>query len=185
MLSDSPSNSLPGTMKTIEFSEPGGPELLHTGSRPVPEVGDGQVLVKVTCAGVNGPDMMQRRGLYPPPAGASDLLGLEVSGEVVATGGSVGGWQIGDRLCALTNGGAYAEYVAVDAHHCLPIPTGVSEIDAAGLPETFFTVWSNCFHAQHAVEGALLLVHRWCRWYRFHRHPAGRSLGVSRIHHLR
>jgi putative PIG3 family NAD(P)H quinone oxidoreductase len=121
--------------------------------------GEGEVLIKVTAAGINGPDMVQRRGHYPPPKGASDLLGLEVSGEVARLGAGVSRWAVGDKLCALTNGGGYAEYVAVDARHCMPIPEGVAELDAAGLPETFFTVWSNVFHGQTIPEGANFLVH--------------------------
>ena len=117
------------------------------------------MLIEVAAAGVNGPDLVQRRGHYPPPKGASDLLGLEVSGAVVARGRDVTGWSVGDRVCALTNGGGYAEHVAVDARHCLPIPEGVGETDAAGLPETFFTVWSNCFHGLPGEEGRLFLVH--------------------------
>jgi putative PIG3 family NAD(P)H quinone oxidoreductase len=113
----------------------------------------------VTAAGVNGPDLVQRRGHYPAPRGASDLLGLEVSGEVVATGENVRDWQPGDRVCALTNGGGYAEFVAVDASHCLPVPQGVDEVDAAGLPETFFTVWSNVFLDHSLPEGGIFLVH--------------------------
>ena len=117
------------------------------------------MLKKVTAAGVNGPDLAQRRGHYPPPKGASDLLGLEVSGEVVAAGSDQLRWSIGERVCALTNGGGYAEYVAVTASHCLPIPEGVSEIDAAGLPETCFTVWSNVFFQQQIKKDAVFLVH--------------------------
>ncbi|MGE0847310.1 MAG: NAD(P)H-quinone oxidoreductase [Flavobacteriaceae bacterium] len=150
---------IPSVMKTIEMREPGGPDVLHVGSRAVPEPAANEVLVRVTATGVNGPDMVQRRGHYPPPKGASDLLGLEVSGEVVAVGSDVARWSVGDRICALTNGGGYAEYVAVDAGHCLPIPEGVSEIDAAGLPETFFTVWSNCFHGREIEPGSIFLVH--------------------------
>jgi len=150
---------IPSVMKTIEMREPGGPDVLHVGSRAVPEPAANEVLVRVTATGVNGPDMVQRRGHYPPPKGASDLLGLEVSGEVVAVGSDVARWSVGDRVCALTNGGGYAEYVAVDAGHCLPIPEGVSEIDAAGLPETFFTVWSNCFHGREIEPGSIFLVH--------------------------
>ncbi|MGB5558347.1 MAG: NAD(P)H-quinone oxidoreductase, partial [Paracoccaceae bacterium] len=127
--------------------------------RPLPEVRDSEVLVRVIAAGVNGPDLVQRSGHYPPPKGASDLLGLEVSGEVVAVGAKVSGWSVGDKLCALTNGGGYAEYVAVDATHCLPIPDGVSEVDAAGLCETYFTVWSNLFFEQKITAGQILLVH--------------------------
>ena len=154
-----PSPALPETMRTIEMREAGGPEVLEPGTRPVPAPADGEVLIAVAAAGVNGPDLMQRRGLYPAPKGASDLLGLEVSGTVAAMGRDVSGWSSGERVCALTNGGGYAEYVAVDARHCLPIPDGVDATDAAGLPETFFTVWSNCFHGRPAEEGRLFLVH--------------------------
>ncbi len=117
------------------------------------------MLIKVAAAGVNGPDMMQRKGLYPPPAGATDLLGLEVSGEVVAAGASVKRWKAGDKLVALTNGGGYAEYVAVDADHCLAVPQGVPMLDAAGLPETYFTVWSNVFVGAKLAAGETFLVH--------------------------
>jgi putative PIG3 family NAD(P)H quinone oxidoreductase len=146
-------------MAVIVAREPGGPEVLVPARRPVPRAGPGEVLVRVTAAGVNGPDIVQRKGHYPPPKGASDLLGLEVSGEVVACGAEVGGWAPGDRVCALTNGGGYAELVAVAAGHCLPVPEGMSELDAAGLPETFFTVWSNLFLGRPIPEGALFLVH--------------------------
>lgn len=146
-------------MKTIEISEYGGPEVLIAGNREVPETGSSEVLIKVTAAGVNGPDIVQRRGNYPPPPGASDLLGLEVSGEIVAIGKDVKNWTLGDRICALTNGGGYAEFVAVEASHCLPLPEGVEEIDAAGLPETLFTVWNNVFLNQKITPGSLMLVH--------------------------
>jgi NADPH2:quinone reductase len=118
-----------------------------------------EVLIKGTAAGVNGPDLVQRRGHYPPPKGASDLLGLEVSGEVAAIGDTVTGWSVGDAICGLTNGGGYAEYVAVEASHCLPLPTGMDPVDAAGLCETYFTVWSNLFFGQTITEGQVLLVH--------------------------
>ena len=137
--------TLPTQMTVIEMREDGGPDVLVTGKRDVPQPRADEVLIKVTAAGVNGPDLVQRRGHYPPPKGASDLLGLEVSGEIVAIGAAQTQWAIGDHVCALTNGGGYAEYVAVTASHCLPIPAGVSDIDAAGLPETYFTVWSNVF----------------------------------------
>ncbi|APX90299.1 NAD(P)H-quinone oxidoreductase [Brevirhabdus pacifica] len=158
MASKTPAD-LPAKMKVIEAREPGKPEVLQTAERPVPTPAAHEVLIKVTAAGVNGPDMVQRRGHYPPPKGASDLLGLEVSGEVVALGDDVTGWNTGDRVCALTNGGGYAEYVAVDASHCLPIPQGMSEEDAAGLPETFFTVWSNIFHGHDIPKDGNFLVH--------------------------
>jgi len=146
-------------MTVIEHGDGGGPECLRLARRPVPQPGPGEVLVKVSAAGVNGPDIMQRQGLYPAPPGASDLLGLEISGEVIALGEGTTRWRVGDRVCALTKGGAYAEYCAVDGRHCLPIPDGVGEVDAAGLPETFFTVWSNVFHGHDVAPGARLLVH--------------------------
>ncbi|CAN5600241.1 NAD(P)H-quinone oxidoreductase [soil metagenome] len=150
---------IPEDMSVVVAREAGGPEVLEPGRRPVPEPAPGEVLIRVTGAGVNGPDMVQRKGQYPPPEGASDLLGLEISGEVVAAGEGAGRWAPGDRVTALTNGGGYAEYVAVDARHCLPIPPGVDEVDAAGLPETFFTVWSNIFHGVDLAPGAVFLVH--------------------------
>ncbi len=149
----------PATMNAIEISKPGGPEVLASTTRPVPAPKAGEVLVRVAATGVNGPDMMQRKGLYPAPAGASDLLGLEISGEVVAVGADVARWKTGDKLCGLTNGGGYAEYCVIDANHCLPIPKGVSLIDAAGLPETFFTVWSNVFIGAQLKAGETFLVH--------------------------
>jgi NADPH2:quinone reductase len=152
-------SNLPATMKVIEMSGPGGPEVLRLAERPLPKPQPGEVLVRVAAAGVNGPDMMQRKGLYPAPAGASDLLGLEVSGTVVGTGDGVTRWKTGDELVALTNGGGYAEYCTVDAQHCLPVPKGLSLIDAAGLPETFFTVWSNVFIGAGLKAGETFLVH--------------------------
>ncbi len=146
-------------MRTIELNGTGGPEVLELGERAIPEIADYQVLVKTIASGVNGPDMMQRKGLYPPPKGASDLMGLEVSGVVEKVGSQVSQWKIGDTLCALTHGGAYAGYVAINADHCLPIPEPVSQIDAAGIPETFFTVWSNLFYNRYIAEGSKLLVH--------------------------
>lgn len=151
--------TLPDTMHAIEIAEFGGPEGMEPRTRPLPVPASGEVLVRVTAAGVNGPDLVQRRGHYPPPKGASDLLGLEVSGEVVATGPDQTRWQPGDRVCALTNGGGYADYVSVLADHCLPIPNGVEEVDAAGLPEAFFTVWSNVFLDHTVPEGGNFLVH--------------------------
>ncbi len=149
----------PTKMKTIELPEFGSAEVMTKGERPLPQPAAGEVLIQIKAAGINGPDIIQRRGFYPPPPGASDLMGLEVSGKVVALGSGVNNWKIGDKVCALTNGGGYAEYVAVEASHCLPIPEGVSEVDAAGLPETFFTVWSNVFFNQDIPKDALLLVH--------------------------
>jgi NADPH:quinone reductase len=150
---------LPQQMQVVEMSAAGGPEVLRAASQPVPQPRTGEVLIKVTAAGVNGPDMMQRKGLYPPPAGASPLLGLEVSGEIVAVGDQVTRWKNGDKVCALTNGGGYAEYCVADAMQCLPIPKGVALADAAGLPETFFTVWSNVFIGAGLKAGETFLVH--------------------------
>ncbi len=146
-------------MQVVDCPKPGGPEELVTARRPVPEPAPDQVLIRVTAAGVNGPDLVQRRGHYPPPRGASDLLGLEVSGEVVATGSVQTLWKTGDRVCALTNGGGYAEFVAVDAGHCMPVPDGIDEIDAAGLPETYMTVWSNVFFSHAIPKKGMFLVH--------------------------
>jgi NADPH2:quinone reductase len=151
--------ALPAEMIVIEANGAGGPEVLVAGRRPVPSPAAGEVLVEVAAVGVNGPDIMQRKGLYPAPAGAPDLLGLEIAGTVVAIGEGVSGWSLGERLTALTNGGGYAEYCTVDARHCLPIPQGVSLRDAAGLPETFFTVWSNVFMGAGLRAGEKLLVH--------------------------
>ena len=146
-------------MDVVEMRGAGGPEVLVPGRRPVPVPRADQVLVQVAAAGVNGPDIMQRKGLYPPPPGASDLLGLEVSGTVVALGKAVTQWRVGDLVCGLTDGGGYAGFVAVDAAHCLPVPEGMSLQDAAGLPETFCTVWSNLFLEGGLHAGQTLLVH--------------------------
>ena len=146
-------------MTVIEMREPGGPEVLELGTRPVPDLQPHEVLIKVTAAGINGPDLVQRRGHYPPPKGASDLLGLEVAGQIIAVGDKVSNWQAGMAICALTNGGGYAEFVAVNADHCLPIPDGVDIVDAAGLPETYFTVWSNVFFQHNVAAGQNFLVH--------------------------
>lgn len=151
--------SVPSTMRVVTMNGAGGPEVLGMGERPVPSPEPHEVLVKVAAAGVNGPDIMQRKGLYPPPPGASDLLGLEIAGEVVACGAEVTAWKPGDLLCGLTDGGGYAEYCVADASHCLPVPDGVAVRDAAGLPETFITVWSNLFLEGGLSAGQVLLVH--------------------------
>src|SRR5437016_3156507 len=132
-------------MIAIEISRPGGPDVLRSVERPIPIARDGEVVVKVAAAGVNRPDLMQREGKYPPPPGASDVPGLEVAGTIVAIGPSVERWREGDRVCALVAGGGYAEYCAVPAPQCLPIPAGLDLISAAAMPETFFTVWTNVF----------------------------------------
>jgi NADPH:quinone reductase len=146
-------------MKAIEISAPGGPDVLKITERPMPQPQTNEILVRVVAAGVNGPDLMQRKGLYPPPPGASDLPGLEIAGEVVAVGQAVKRWKVGDNVCALVNGGGYAEYCVADAEQCLPVPKGVELRDAAGLPETFFTVWSNIFIGAGLKSGENLLVH--------------------------
>ena len=132
-------------MRAIEITAPGGPEVLRVTRRPVPVPAVDEVLIEVAAAGVNRPDVLQRKGGYPPPPGASDIPGLEVAGTIVATGATANEWRTGDRVCALVTGGGYAEYVAAPAPQCLPIPRGLTLIEAAGLPETFFTVWVNVF----------------------------------------
>lgn len=151
--------TLPEKMKAVEISAPGGPEVLKLTERPVPSPRDNEVLIKVAAAGVNGPDIMQRKGLYPAPPGASDLPGLEVSGEIVAVGKAAKRWKVGDRVTALTNGGGYAEFCVADAEQSLAIPKGVTIQDAGGLPETFFTVWSNVFIGAGLKAGETFLVH--------------------------
>lgn len=151
--------NVPDTMTVVTMNGSGEPSVLGLGTRPVPQPAADQVLIHVAAAGVNGPDIMQRKGLYPAPPGASDLLGLEVSGTVVAVGTAVTAWAMGDHVTALTDGGGYAEYCVADAGHCLPVPGGVSVRDAAGLPETFVTVWSNLFMEGGLQAGETLLVH--------------------------
>lgn len=146
-------------MRYIDLPEFGGPENMRLAEGEVPEVGAGEVLVRVEAAGVNRPDLVQRLGFYPPPPGASPVLGLEVAGEVVAVGEGVNRWKAGDKVCALTNGGGYAEYALAPAGQCLPIPDGLTAVEAAALPETFFTVWSNLMHRARLKKGEVLLVH--------------------------
>ena len=147
------------TMRAIEITEPGGPEVLKPTTRPIPQPAAGQVVIKVAYAGVNRPDALQRAGSYAPPPGASDLPGLEASGEVVALGAGVDSVSLGDKVCALLPGGGYAEYVATPAAHCLPVPQGMGMKEAACLPETFFTVWSNVFQRGGLQAGERFLVH--------------------------
>ena len=151
--------SLPTTMTAIEISEPGGPEVLKPTTRDVPQPGHGQILIKVAYAGVNRPDALQRAGSYAPPKGASDLPGLECSGTVAAIGAGVDAWSVGDAVCALLPGGGYAEYVVTPAAHALPIPKGMGMKEAACLPETFFTVWTNVFMRGALQAGERFLVH--------------------------
>ncbi|MGR3376689.1 NAD(P)H-quinone oxidoreductase [Salipiger abyssi] len=147
------------SMRAVEISEPGGPEVLRLTDRPVPVAGHGEVVIRVAWAGVNRPDALQRAGSYAPPKGASDLPGLEASGEVVSVGPGVSWPAIGDSVCALLPGGGYAEYVATPAAHCLPVPEGMALREAACLPETFFTVWSNIFQRGGLQAGERFLVH--------------------------
>ncbi|MGE0151423.1 MAG: NAD(P)H-quinone oxidoreductase [Reyranellaceae bacterium] len=151
---------LPATMLAVEISTPGGPEVLKANpARPLPALKPHEALVEVAFAGVNRPDLMQRAGRYNPPPGASDLPGLEVSGRIVALGADAKEWQIGDQICALTPGGGYAQYCATPASHCLPVPKGFSLLQAAMLPETYFTVWTNVFDRARLRRGESLLVH--------------------------
>ncbi len=156
--------TLPATMRAIEIAEPGGPDVLRPVTRPLPVPGPGEVLVKVAAAGVNRPDVSQRKGGYPPPPGASDLPGLEIAGTVAALGppSKEQGhqrWAIGDKVCALVAGGGYAEYCAAPADQCLPWPAGFDALRAAALPETFFTVWGNVAQRAKLQAGETILVH--------------------------
>jgi putative PIG3 family NAD(P)H quinone oxidoreductase len=151
--------SVPLTMTAIEITTPGGPEVLQPISLPTPRPGPGQILVKVAAAGVNRPDLMQRAGAYPPPPGHSPLPGLEIAGEVAALGEGVTRWKLGDKVCALVNGGGYAEYCLAEEPIALPIPASLDMVHAGALPETFFTVWHNVFERGRLAPGEWLLVH--------------------------
>jgi putative PIG3 family NAD(P)H quinone oxidoreductase len=150
---------IPETMTCIEIVKPGGPEVLQPTVRPVPHPEDGEVLIAVKAAGVNRPDCIQRQGHYAPPPGVTDIPGLEVAGEIIAVGRDPGRWKTGDEVCALVAGGGYAEYVAASALQCLPIPGPLSMVEAAALPETCFTVWTNVFERAGLKPGESLLVH--------------------------
>lgn len=152
-------SALPATMTCVEISKPGGPEVLVPATRPVPLPKAGEILIKVAATAVNRPDIAQRAGLYPPPPGASDLPGLEAAGTVAALGGGVTGWAVGDAICALTPGGSYAEYCAVPAPQCLPLPKGFDMLRAAALPENYFTVWHNLFERGQLKAGQSVLIH--------------------------
>ena len=151
--------AVPETMTAVEISAPGGPEVLRAVTRPVPVAGHGEVLIRVAAAGVNRPDVMQRAGSYPPPPGASDLPGLEVAGTVVRAGAGVAGPAPGEAVCALTTGGGYAEFCVAPADQTLPIPAGLDAVQAAALPETYFTVWTNLFERGRLDGGESVLVH--------------------------
>jgi NADPH:quinone reductase len=152
-------SSLPQTMTAIDPAAPGGPEVLVPVARPVPVAGQGEVLIRVAAAGVNRPDVLQRMGLYPMPPGAPTIPGLEVAGTIVAVGPGVTRWFVGQQVCALVAGGGYAEYCPAPEGQCLAVPDGLSLVDAAGLPETYFTVWSNLFERAYATAGETVLVH--------------------------
>ncbi len=152
-------SALPKRMRYVAMAAPGGPEVLALDETDLPVLRDDEMLIAVAAAGVNRPDIQQRKGAYPPPPGASPILGLEVAGHVAALGKNVTGWSLGDAVTALCNGGAYADYVAVPAAQCLPVPRGLSLIEAASLPETYFTVWANLFDLGRLAPGESVLVH--------------------------
>lgn len=147
------------TMKQVEISGPGGPEVLNLVDGPLPDPGTGEVLIKVYAAGVNRPDVFQRQGKYNPPAGASPIPGLEVAGEVVKLGAGVTEFGLGDRVCALVSGGGYAEFCVAPVPQVLPIPTGLTFVEASGIPENYFTVWTNVFDRGQLQKGETILIH--------------------------
>ena len=150
--------TLPSRMRAVEIAKPGGPEALVPTERALPTPKPNEILVKVAAAGVNRPDILQRQGLYAVPPDASDLPGLEIAGEVAACGAKATRWKIGEKVCALAHGGGYAEYCVVPEVQALPVPKGLSVIEAASLPETFFTVWSNVYDRGRLKAGETLLV---------------------------
>ena len=150
---------MPESMRCVDIAQPGGPEVLRIATRPVPRAGAGEVLVRTQAAGVNRADLMQRQGHYPPPLGASPILGMELSGHIVELGtGTTSRWQVGDAVCALLAGGGYAEYCAVPEGQCMAVPAGVSIRDAAAIPEAAITVWANLFQPRRVFPGNLFLV---------------------------
>lgn len=151
--------AVPATMSCVEIERPGGPEVLKPATRPVPGPGAGEVLVQVAAAGVNRPDVLQRKGMYNPPPGTTDLPGLEIAGTVVALGEGARRWKIGDKLCALVAGGGYAQFCAAPEAQCMALPEGLSMEQAACLPETVMTVWTNVFERGRLARGETLLVH--------------------------
>jgi NADPH2:quinone reductase len=151
--------TLPREMTVVEIAAPGGPEQLRTSVRPIPQPGDNEVLIRVQAAGVNRPDVMQRQGRYPPPPGASDLPGMEIAGEIVALGTNVSGLSIGDKITSLLAGGGYAQYAVAAAPLCMPVPAGLSMVEAAAIPETYLTVWTNLFERGRCKAGDVVLIH--------------------------
>jgi len=152
-------NGLPKSMLSIAIREPGGPDMLMPQQQRVPSPGEGEILLKVAAAGVNRPDVLQRQGHYPPPKGATEIPGLEIAGEIVQVGPGVNRWDNGDKVMALVVGGGYAEYCLAFGSHALPLPPGLSMVEAAAIPETFFTVWHNVFERGKLAAGETLLVH--------------------------
>ncbi|AMJ61257.1 NAD(P)H-quinone oxidoreductase [Bosea sp. PAMC 26642] len=150
---------LPQTMTAIGFDAPGGPDVLHAQTRPVPHPGPGEILVAVAAAGINRPDVLQRKGGYAPPAGASDIPGLEIAGEVVSLGEGTSRFSLGDKVCGLVAGGGYAQYAVVHESNALPVPAGLSLTEAAAIPETYFTVWTNVFQRGALTSGESFMVH--------------------------
>src|SRR5260221_9308034 len=146
-------------MLAIEIREAGEPDVLVRADRPQPVPAAGEVLIKVAAAGVNRPDVFQRRGRYPPPPGASDIPGLEIAGTIAEVGAGVSDWRAGDRVCALVAGGGYAEFCVAPAPQCLPVPRGLDVVAAAAIPETFFTVWTNVFERGRLASGESILIH--------------------------
>src|SRR6059058_1569731 len=151
--------TIPAQMHHIAMEAPGGPKVLQLAIGPVPRPAAGEVLIRVAAAGINRPDILQRTGNYPPPPGASPILGLEVSGTVAALGAEVAGWHEGDAVCALVAGGGYAQYCVAPEPQCLPIPAGVDVTSAAAIPETFFTVWTNVFERGRLRASETILIH--------------------------
>ncbi len=151
--------ALPAEMTAIAIRTPGAPEMLVPETRPLPQPSEGEILIKVAAAGVNRPDVMQRKGLYPPPPGASDIPGLEIAGQVVRAGFGVSRWKAGDRVMALVSGGGYATYCVAHESHALPVPSGIGDVEAAAVPETFFTVWTNLFERGGLKPGETALIH--------------------------
>src|SRR5205823_3398158 len=151
--------TLPATMRYVKAREPGPPDVLALDHTATPAPKAGEVLIAVAYAGVNRPDCIQRAGHYPPPPDASPILGLEVAGTIAALGEGVNEWRLGDAVCALTPGGGYAEYCVTPSAHCLPLPRGLSPLEAASLPENYFTVWNNLFDRVHLAAGETVLIH--------------------------
>jgi len=151
--------TLPAEMNAVEITSTGEPGVLKLGKRPMPTIADQEVLIEVAAAGVNRPDVLQRKGMYEPPPGTTDIPGLEIAGRVAAAGAGVKGLKVGDRVCALVAGGGYAEYCAAPEAQCLPLPDGLSMTEAAAIPETFFTVWTNVFDRGRLRSGETFLVH--------------------------